>query len=157
MKITKVETFVVPPRWLFVKMETDEGIHGWGEAILQNRPKAVEAAVSDLAQLLIGEDPTPVEAHWTRLYRGGFYRGGGTLMSALSALDQAMWDIKGKTLGTSICRMLGGPVRKKIQVYTWIGGDRPEATGGGSQQTVGRGFKTVKMVARGEKKQIQSK
>lgn len=156
MKITKVETFVVPPRWLFVKMSTDEGIHGWGEAILQNRPRAVEAAVAELTHLLIGEDPSPIEAHWTRLYRGGFYRGGGTLMSALSALDQALWDIKGKALNTSVCRLLGGPVRNRIQVYTWIGGDRPSDTGEAAQAAVERGFKAVKMLACEELNYIDS-
>lgn len=156
MRITQIETFLVPPRWLFVKIDTDDGVHGWGEAILQSRPKAVEGAISDLAQLLIGEDPTTVEAHWTRLYRGGFYRGGGTLMSALSALDQAMWDIKGKALGISVCRMLGGPVRERIQVYSWIGGDRPQATGEAAQQAVERGFKAVKMLVCEEMNYIDS-
>ena len=156
MKIVSVESFLVPPRWLFVKVQTDEGIAGWGEAILQNRPRAIKAAVDDLATFLIGEDPSPIEAHWTRLYRGGFYRGGGTLMSALSALDQALWDIKGKSFGVPVHKLLGGPVRDRIQVYTWVGGDRPASTGEAAKAAVERGFQAVKMNACEELNYIDS-
>ena len=123
MKISEIETFIVPPRRLFVKIETDEGVSGWGEAILEGRAQTV--AVDELAQYLIGLDPSPIEDHWTILYRGGFYRGGGIHMSALAGIDQALWDIKGKSLGVSISKLFGGPVRNRIQVYSWIGGDRP--------------------------------
>ena len=99
MKIADIKTFIVPPRWLFVKIETDEGVSGWGEAVLEGRAHTVATAVSELADYLVGKDPSPIEDHWTVLYRGGFYRGGGIHMSALAGIDQALWDIKGKTLG----------------------------------------------------------
>ena len=145
MKIIEIKTFIVPPRWLFLKIETDEGICGWGEATLEGRARTVAAAVDELAQYLIGLDPSPIEDHWTILYRGGFYRGGGIHMSALAGIDQALWDIKGKTLGVSISKLLGGPVRKKIQVYSWIGGDRPSALAENAKSAVERGFLALKM------------
>jgi galactonate dehydratase len=145
LKITEIRTFIVPPRWLFLKIETDEGICGWGEAILEGRARTVAASVDELAQYLIGLDPSPIEDHWTVLYRGGFYRGGGIHMSALAGIDQALWDIKGKTLGVSISKLLGGPVRNKIQVYSWIGGDRPTLLAENAKIAVGNGFQALKM------------
>ena len=145
MKITDIKTFIVPPRWLFLKIETDEGVNGWGEAILEGRAHTVAAAVSELAQYLIGLDPSPIEDHWTTLYRGGFYRGGGIHMSALAGIDQALWDIKGKTLGVSICKLLGGPVRNRIQVYSWIGGDRPSHVAENAKDAMAQGFRAIKM------------
>eukprot|EP01042_Synura_sphagnicola_P014952 gene14952-18914_t len=99
MKITRLTTFIVPPRWCFLKIETDEGITGWGEPVLEGRAHTVAAAVDELADYLVGKDPRHIEDHWTVLYRGGFYRGGGVHMSALAGIDQALWDIKGKALG----------------------------------------------------------
>jgi galactonate dehydratase len=145
LKITEIKTFIVPPRWLFLKIETDDGISGWGESILQNRAHTMAAAVSELGQYLIGRDPSPIEDHWTTLYRGGFYRGGGILMSALAGIDQALWDIKGKTLGLSVCKLLGGPVRDRIQVYSWIGGDRPAHVAENAKSAVAQGFRAIKM------------
>ncbi len=156
MKITEIKTFIVPPRWLFLKIETDEGVSGWGEAVLEGRAHTVAAAVAELAQYLIGQDPSPIEDHWTVLYRGGFYRGGGIHMSALAGIDQALWDIKGKTLGVSICKLLGGPVRNRIQVYSWIGGDRPSDVAEGAKEVVNRGFKALKMNACEEMNYIDS-
>ena len=95
MKITKLTTYIVPPRWCFLKIETDEGIVGWGEPVLEGRAHTVAAAVEELADYLVGKDPGNIEDHWTVLYRGGFYRGGGIHMSALAGIDQALWDIKG--------------------------------------------------------------
>ena len=135
----------MPPRWLFVKIETDAGISGWGEAVLEGRAHTVATAVSELADYLVGKDPSPIEDHWTVLYRGGFYRGGGVHMSALAGIDQALWDIKGKTLGLSVAKLLGGPVRDKIKVYSWIGGDRPDRLAENAKEAVSRGFKAVKM------------
>ena len=125
MKITKLTTFVVPPRWLFLKIETDEGVTGWGEPVVEGRAETVAACVAELADYLIGKDPAPIEDHWTVLYRGGFYRGGAIHMSALAGIDQALWDIKGKVLSQPVHALLGGPVRHKMRVYSWIGGDRP--------------------------------
>jgi len=90
LKITSLETFLVPPRWLFLKIETDEGLIGWGEPVIEGRAETVSAAVKELADYLIGEDPLQIEKHWQRLYRGGFYRGGPILMSALAGIDQAL-------------------------------------------------------------------
>lgn len=156
MKIADIQTFMVPPRWLFVRIRTDQGLIGWGEAILQNRPHAVAAAVSDLSEYLIGRDPFPIEDHWTALYRGGFYRGGGILMSALAAVDQALWDIKGRALNVSVCSLLGGPVRNRIQVYSWIGGDRPSIVVENVRQALEKGFQAVKMNACEEMNYIDS-
>lgn len=107
MKITRLTTFIVPPRWCFLKIETDEGINGWGEPVLEGRAHTVAAAVDELADYLVGKDPRHIEDHWTVLYRGGFYRGGGVHMSALAGIDQALWDIKGKALGVPVSELLG--------------------------------------------------
>jgi galactonate dehydratase len=99
MKITKLTTYIVPPRWCFLKIETDAGIVGWGEPVVEGRAHSVAAAVEELSDYLIGKDPRNIEDHWTVLYRGGFYRGGAIHMSALAGIDQALWDIKGKLCG----------------------------------------------------------
>ena len=145
MKITRLTTFLVPPRWCFLKIETDEGIVGWGEPVLEGRAHTVAAAVEELGDYLIGKDPRHIEDHWTVLYRGGFYRGGGIHMSALAGIDQALWDIKGKALGVPVSDLLGGPVRDRIRVYSWIGGDRPSETAAAAKLAVERGFTAVKM------------
>ena len=147
MKITKLTTFVVPPRWLFLKIETDAGIAGWGEPVVEGRAETVAACVAELADYLIGKDPSAIEDHWTLLYRGGFYRGGAIHMSALAGIDQALWDIKGKALNQPVHALLGGPVRQKIQVYSWIGGDRPDALIQGAKEAASRGFTAIKMLA----------
>ena len=102
MKVTKFTTYMVPPRWLFLKIDTDEGISGWGEPVLEGRASAVAAEVEELSDYVIGKDPRQIEDIWTVLYRGGFYRGGGLHMSALAGIDQALWDIKGKALGVPV-------------------------------------------------------
>lgn len=145
MKITRLCTFLVPPRWCFVKIETDAGLAGWGEPVLEGRAHTVAALVEELADYLIGKDPRHIEDHWTVLYRGGFYRGGGIHMSALAGIDQALWDIKGKALGVPVAELLGGRVRERIRVYTWIGGDRPADTARAAREAVARGFTAVKM------------
>ncbi|WP_159612992.1 galactonate dehydratase [Glutamicibacter sp. JC586] len=145
MKITKLTTYMVPPRWLFLKIETDEGIVGWGEPVLEGRASTVAAAVEELSDYLIGQDPRNIEDLWTVMYRGGFYRGGGIVMSALAGIDQALWDIKGKALGVPAYELLGGKVRDKIRVYSWIGGDRPSDTAAAAKAAVDRGFTAVKM------------
>jgi galactonate dehydratase len=156
MKITKLTTFVVPPRWLFLKIETDEGITGWGEPVVEGRAETVAACVAELADYLIGKDPSPIEDHWTVLYRGGFYRGGAIHMSALAGIDQALWDIKGKALGQPVHVLLGGPVRQKMRVYSWIGGDRPEKLVEGAKEARGRGFSAIKMLATEELSYLDS-
>jgi galactonate dehydratase len=145
MKITGLTTFLVPPRWLFLKIDTDAGISGWGEPVLEGRARTVAAIVEELADYLVGKDPSPIEDHWTVLYRGGFYRGGGVHMSAIAGIDQALWDIKGKALGQPVHKLLGGPVRQRMRVYSWIGGDRPADTAAAAKERAALGFTAVKM------------
>ncbi|HTV84849.1 MAG TPA: galactonate dehydratase [Dyella sp.] len=147
MKITRLTTFLVPPRWLFVRIDTDEGISGWGEPVVEGRAHTVAAAVDELSDYLVGKDPRHIEDHWNVMYRGGFYRGGPILMSAIAGIDQALWDIKGKHLGVPVHALLGGPVRERIRVYSWIGGDRPADTAQAARDAVARGFTAVKMNA----------
>jgi galactonate dehydratase len=122
MKITKLETFFVRPRWLFLKVHTDEGIVGLGEPILEGRAQTVAAAVQEIGRYLIGQDPRRIEHHWQAIYRGQFYRGGPILCSALSGIEQALWDITGKWLGQPVYQLLGGAVRDRIRLYGWVGG-----------------------------------
>jgi len=145
MKITRLTTFSVPPRWLFLKIETDAGIVGWGEPVIEGRAATVAAAVDELSDYVIGKDPRHIEDIWTVLYRTGFYRGGPILMSALAGIDQALWDIKGKALGVPVHELLGGQVRDRIRVYSWIGGDRPTQTAAAAKAAVDVGFTAVKM------------
>ncbi len=156
MKITALTTYLVPPRWLFLRVDTDSGISGWGEPVLEGRASTVAAAVDALSSYLVGKDPGHIEDHWNVLYRGGFYRGGPILMSAMAGIDQALWDIKGKDLGKPVYELLGGPVRQRIQVYSWIGGDRPADTAHAAQEAVARGFRAVKMNATEECHYIDS-
>ncbi len=150
MKITKLTTFIVPPRWCFLKIETDEGITGWGEPVVEGRAQTVAACVEELSDYLIGRDPRLIEDHWTVMYRGGFYRGGAVHMSAISGIDQALWDIKGKALGVPVHALLGGQLRERIRVYSWIGGDRPADTAQAALDCAARGFTAIKMNGTGE-------
>jgi galactonate dehydratase len=117
IKITKLETFLVKPRWLFLKMHTDAGIVGLGEPITEGRARTCAEAVAEIEPYLIGKDPRRVTHHWQAIYRHAFYRGGPILTSALSGIDMAMWDIKGKALGVPVYELLGGPTRDRIRVY----------------------------------------
>jgi galactonate dehydratase len=145
MKITRLTSYAVPPRWLFLKIETDGGIFGWGEPVVEGRAATVATCVAELSDYLIGRDPSNVEDLWQVMYRGGFYRGGPILMSAIAGIDQALWDIKGKACGMSVTQLLGGQVRNRIKVYSWIGGDRPAETAAAAQAAADRGFSAVKM------------
>lgn len=156
MKITTLTTYAVPPRWLFLKIETDTGLTGWGEPVLEGRAATVAAAVEELSDYLIGRDPRQIEDHWTVLYRGGFYRGGPVLMSALAGIDQALWDLVGKHHGVPVHELLGGRVRERIKVYSWIGGDRPSETALAARSAVDRGFRAVKMNGTAEVQYLDS-
>ncbi|RWF47232.1 MULTISPECIES: galactonate dehydratase [unclassified Mesorhizobium] len=145
MKIISLTTYIVPPRWLFLKIETDAGVTGWGEPVVEGRALTVEAAVKELGDYLIGKDPRLIEDHWTVMHRGGFYRGGPILMSAIAGIDQALWDIKGKALGVPVHELLGGRLRDTIKVYSWIAGDRPAEVAAGAKEVVARGFLALKM------------
>jgi galactonate dehydratase len=147
MKITKYETFIVPPRWLFLKIETDEGIVGWGEPVIEGKAHTVQAAVEELMDFLVGKDPLRIEDHWQVMYRGGFYRGGPVLMSAIAGIDQALWDIKGKYFNAPVYQLLGGACRDSIRIYSWIGGDRPSDVGQAALEKQKAGFTAIKMNA----------
>ncbi|RDZ59781.1 galactonate dehydratase, partial [Haloferax sp. Atlit-12N] len=136
-RITNYELFEVPPRWLFLRIETSDGIVGWGEPVVEGRSHSVRAAVEALMETyLLGEDPSRIEDHWQTMYRGGFYRGGPILMSAIAGIDQALWDIKGKQFDAPVYELLGGPVRDRVRVYQWVGGDRPAAVGEAAAEKV---------------------
>ena len=156
MKIKNYRLFQVPPRWLFLKIETDEGIIGWGEPIIEGKAATVKAAVEELMEDLIGKDPMDIEDHWNSMYRGGFYRGGPILMSAISGIDQALWDIKGKYFNAPVYQLMGGKAREKIKVYSWIGGDRPADIGNAAKKAKENGFMAVKMNATDEMQYIDS-
>ncbi len=117
VKITKLETFLVKPRWLFLKIHTNAGVVGLGEPITEGRALTCIAAIKEIEPYLIGKDPRNVAHHWQAIYRHAFYRGGPILTSALSGIDQALWDIKGKLLGVPVYELLGGPTRDRIRVY----------------------------------------
>lgn len=150
MKIARIETFLVPPRWLFVRVEADDGQFGWGEASLEGHGESVAGAFEPLRDRFIGHDPRAIEDIWQVAYRGGFYRGGPVLMSAISGLDQALWDLKGRHYGMPAYEMLGGRVRDRIRAYAWIGGDRPNEIADAAKARRAQGFSAVKMNATAE-------
>ena len=156
MKISRIETFLVPPRWLFVRVETDSGIVGWGEPVVEGRSETVRTAVEQLSELLIGEDPLRIEDHWQVMTKGSFYRGGPILSSAVSGLDQALWDIAGKSLGVPVHQLLGGHVRDRIRMYGWVGGDEPAEVADAISAQLEVGLTAVKMNASGRMGAIAS-
>ncbi|WP_022891287.1 galactonate dehydratase [Agromyces subbeticus] len=150
MKIARMETFQVPPRWLLLRIETDDGVVGWGEPVVEGRAGAVEAAIGELADYLIGRDPLRIEDHWQVLTKGGFYRGGPVLSSAVAGIDQALWDIAGKARSLPVYDLLGGPVRERVRIYGWIGGDRPDELADHARRQIDGGLTAVKMNGSGE-------
>jgi galactonate dehydratase len=149
MKIERVETFLIPPRWLFCRIETDDGIVGWGEPVVEGRAEVVRSAVEVFAEYLLGRDPLRIEDHWQVLSKGGFYRGGPILSSAVAGIDQALWDIAGKTYGVPVYSLLGGPVRDRVRLYSWVGGDEPAEIADAVSEQVEAGFTAIKMNAAG--------
>src|SRR4051812_12397770 len=117
LKVTRLETFLVQPRWLFLKVHTDAGIVGLGEPVVEGRAETVAAAIKEIEPYLVGKDPRQVAHHWQAIYRHAFYRGGPVLTSALSGIDIALWDIKGKALGVPVYELLGGPTRTRVRAY----------------------------------------
>ena len=117
IRITKLETLLVQPRWLFLKVHTDAGIVGLGEPVVEGRARTVAEAIRKLEAYLVGKDPRAVVHHWQAMYRHAFYRGGPVLTSAISGIDMALWDIKGKALGVPVYELLGGPTRTRVRVY----------------------------------------
>lgn len=149
MLITSIETFLVPPRWLFVRIETDDGVVGWGEASLEGSAEAVRATIETYTELLTGQDARRIEFLWQQMTKAGFYRGGPVFGSAVAGLDQALWDLKGKALGVPVYELLGGSVRDRIRVYGWVGGDDPSDVAAAIEQQLGAGLTAVKMNASG--------
>lgn len=145
--IENIEWFLIPPRWLFVRVETDDGLVGWGEASLEGHAEAVAGALDAARDRLIGHDADRIEDAWQTCHRLGFYRGGPVFMSAISGIDQALWDIKGKRLGVPVWQLLGGQVRDRVDVYAWIGGDRPGDVAEAAAARREQGFRAVKMNA----------
>ncbi len=144
MKITKLETFHVKPRWLFLKITTDDGLVGWGEPIVEGRARTVEMAVKELEPVLVGQNPLENERLWTEMYRGTFYRGGPVLVSAISGIDQALWDIKGKFFGVPVYKLLGGPTRNRVRTYAHMGGSTLNELIENAKKSVEEGFTVFK-------------
>ena len=144
MKITNVEAFPVPPRWVFCKIETDAGITGWGEASLEGHASTQVAAVHQQRPILVGENPLRIEHLWQGMYRTGFYRGGPVFMSAISGIDQALWDIFGKSVGLPIYQLLGGSCRDTVRVYGGCGGSDPSEIRESARKCVEAGFTAMK-------------
>ena len=156
MKITEVKTFLAGERngdsgrnWLFIKVETSDGLVGYGEASLESREKTVEAAVLELKRYLVGKDPTEIERHWQAMYRGTFWRGGPVLCSAISGVEQALWDILGKSLGAPVYKILGGPCRDKVRAYTHVSGLTPADLAENAKRIVAKGFNALKFLTEG--------
>jgi galactonate dehydratase len=138
LKVTRLETILVKPRWLFLKVHTNAGIVGLGEPLTEGRALTCAEAVKEIEPYLIGKDPRPVAHHWQAIYRHAFYRGGPILTSALSGIDQALWDIKGKALGVPVYELLGGPTRDRVRAYAHA--NTPEQI----QQRLAQGFTAFK-------------
>ena len=154
-KIKSWELFRVAPRWLFLRLETDDGIVGWGEPIVEGKTAETEAAVGAMLAKLGNWDTSRIEDAWQSLYRGGFYRGGPILSSALAGIDQALWDIRGKELGIPVHEMLGGRVRDNIRAYKWVGGDTVEDLENGLRSATELGYTAVKMNGTGKMRALE--
>jgi galactonate dehydratase len=155
VQITSAKIYKVKPRWIFLKMNTDEGIDGWGELISGTRTETVAAGAAEICSQLIGKDPLNIEDIWQRLYRF-FFRGGPVDMTILSGIEMALWDIKGKFYNLPVYEFLGGKAREKLMVYSWIGGDRPSDVANAAIERKKKGFKAIKMNATEEMHYIDS-
>lgn len=156
MKITALNLYKVPPRWVLLEVQTDSGITGWGEPVVEGRADTVIAAVKELEPILIGADPTKINDLWQQMYISGFYRGGPVLMSAIAGVDQALWDILGKSLDKPVIDLLGGAVREKMKAYCWVGGDDPSDEIAQIEAAVGQGRDTFKLNGCGRLKTLAS-
>lgn len=150
MKITDIKTITVDcfrTNWVFVKVETDEGISGVGEATLEYKEKALWGAVEHIKEYLVGKSPFTIEDHWHHIYRDAYWRGGAVLMSALSAVEMALWDILGKSLGVPVYQLLGGKVNDRVRIYVngWFAGAKtPEQFAEKAKIAVQRGITAMK-------------
>lgn len=155
MKITDVKVYKVKPRWLFIKISTDEGIEGWGEMISGTKTETVFSGAYEMGKRIIGRNPFEIERIWQELHRS-FFRGGPINGTIVSGIEMALWDIKGKYFGVPVYELLGGAARDSIKVYSWIGGDRPEDVATEAMDRYNRGFRAVKMNATQELHYIDS-
>lgn len=156
MLIKDIEIYEVKPRWIFVKLITDEGINGWGEMISGTKTETVIAGAYEIGRrILIDRDPFEIERLWQEMHRS-FFRGGPIQATIVSGFEMALWDIKGKALGVPVWQLLGGKARDNIKVYSWIGGDRPDDVVSQAQDRVDKGFDSVKMNATEELHYIDS-
>jgi len=146
-RITSIESFRVPPRWIFVRVTTEDGLVGWGESIVPKRARAVVGAIEDMAANLRDTDAARIEDIAQRLRRGAFFRGGPILATAAAGIEQALWDIKGQKAQMPVHDLLGGPVRDTLRGYAWIGGDNPSEVVEHARQRIEQGFTAVKMNA----------
>ena len=155
MKISDFIVYKVKPRWIFIKINTDEGISGWGELVSGTKTETVVAGAKEMCSKLIGKNPLEIERIWQRLHRS-FFRGGPINGTIISGIEMALWDIKGKALNLPVYELLGGAVRDKIKVYSWIGGDRPSDVVAMAQERWDKGFRAVKMNATSEMHYVDS-
>lgn len=155
MKITGIKVYTVKPRWIFIKISTDEGIDGWGEMVSGTKTKTVVAGAYELGERIIGRNPFEIERIWQELHRS-FFRGGPINGTIISGIEMALWDIKGKALNVPVYELLGGAARDRIMVYSWIGGDRPDDVVREAIDRRDRGFKAIKMNATEELHYIDS-
>lgn len=155
MKITGVKVYTVKPRWIFIKISTDEGIEGWGEMISGTKTDTVVAGAYEMGKRIIGRNPFEIERIWQELHRS-FFRGGPINGTIISGIEIALWDIKGKALNVPVYELLGGAARDRIMVYSWIGGDRPDDVAREAIDRRDRGFKAIKMNATEELHYIDS-
>lgn len=155
MKISDVKIYSVKPRWIFVKITTDNGIEGWGEMISGTKTETVVAGAKEMSKRIMGHNPLEIEKIWQELYRV-FFRSGPINMTIISGIEMALWDIKGKYYNAPIYELLGGAARDKIKVYSWIGGDRPSDVVNDAQDRIDRGFDAIKMNATEEMHYIDS-
>ncbi|MCU4975468.1 galactonate dehydratase [Halobacteria archaeon AArc-m2/3/4] len=159
MEIVDYEVFEVSPRFQFLKLETSDGRVGWGEPVVEGRAHTVRAAIEELAEgVLLGADPFPIERHWQRMYRGGFYRGGPVLMSAIAGIDQALWDLKGKHFGAPVYELLGGKARDRVRLYSHVPAEdeSPSAYAQGAASMVENGFTALKTSLNGPIRRVDA-
>ena len=150
MKVTDIKVFPVDcfrTNWVFVKVYTDEGISGVGEATLEYKEKALIGAVEHIKEYLVGKNPLTIEKHFHDIYRDAYWRGGPVLMSALSAVETALWDILGKSLNVPVYQLLGGKVNEKVRIYVngWFAGAKtPDEFAAKAKEAVKRGVTAMK-------------
>lgn len=157
MKITAIHLYKVPPRWVLLEIQTDSGVVGWGEPVVEGRADTVIAAVKELEPILIGADPKKINDLWQQMYASAFYRGGPVLMSAIAGVDQALWDILGKALDKPVTDLLGGAVRDKMKAYCWVGGDDPADEIAQIEAAVKQGRDTFKLNGCGRLQLVDSR